>query len=186
MDNGFSTADAVLTSAMSGGFGNRGGGLWGNAGCGAPFADPASNAVRINRNADVAEANDRCTKQVLGAGLDRISDQAEEGRRTAQFTSIRDGQFQAELRSGDRLRDIEKSLSDMRLDNCKCCEEAKLLATQNACDTQRLIIEKSAATDALILAVEARANLDKLAECRSELSSLKTQVACGCNCPSRS
>ena len=202
MDNGFSTSDAVLTSAMSGGFGGRSGGSWGNNGCGSPFADPGSNAARILANRDLSEAHDQCTKEVLGAGMSSISDQFEEGRRAAQNTTVvdaivnsefrtsdrisgvKDGQFAGELRTNDRQRDTDRTLQDMRLENCKCCEEAKLLAVQNACATNLLIVEKHAASDALALAIEGRGTERDNSILRAEVIALKTQIACGCNCPS--
>jgi hypothetical protein len=73
----------------------------------------------------------------------------------------------------DRNRDIERILNQNAKDAALCCCEAKLEAQKNACDTQRLIIEKTAATDALILAVEGRGNLDKLSEARSKDNSIR-------------
>jgi len=180
MENGFSTADAVLTSAMSGGFGN-GAANWGNRGCAAPFADPASNAVRINRNADVSAANDSCTRSVLGLGLDRLSDQAEESRRSAQFTSIRDGQFQAELRNGDRLRDIEREIAANAKIAAQCCCDLKL----QSCEDKAEILAAIADSKATALAVESRGIERSLNAANAELTALKTQIACGC-CPSPS
>lgn len=196
--DGFSTSDAVLTSAMSGGFGN-GNGSWGNRGCGAPFADPASNAVRINRNHQVGEANDRCTKEVLGAGLDRLSDQAEESRRQAQNTvlvdtivnsefrtsdrinGIKDGQFAAELRNGDRLRDIEREMAANAKIAADCCCDLKL----QSCEDKAQILSAIADNKATVLAVESRNIERNLNAANAELTALKTQIACGC-CPNPS
>ena len=197
MDTGFSTSDAILTQAMSNG--NRGGNSnWGNGGCGAPFADPASNAVRINRNADVAEANDRCTKEVLSAGMNRIADQAEEGRRQAQNTvlvdtlvnsefrtsdriaGLKDGQFAGELRTGDRLRDLEREASANAKIAADCCCDLKL----QSCEDKAQILAAIAAQTAVTLAVESRGIERNLNAVNAELTSLKTQIACGCNCPS--
>jgi len=181
MDNGFSASDAVLTSAMSGGFGGYGGGGgWGNRGYGSPFADMGSNAVRVNRNLAVGEANDRCTKEVLGAGMDRISDQAEETRRSAQFESLREGQTNMEIRTSDRLRDIEREMNANARKADECCCDLKLQSCQDKAD----ILAAIADSKATALAVESRAVERSLNAANAELTALKTQIACGCNCPS--
>lgn len=197
MDNGFSTSDAVLTSAMSGGFGN-GGNNWGNRGCGAPFADPGSNAVRINRNLAVGEANDRCTKEVTDANMSRIADQAEEGRRQAQntalndsmvnaefrtsdrLTAIKDGQFQAELRTVDRISSLERTVIDGQRAADKCCCDLKLQSCEDKAELLRAIADSKAES----LAIESRAVERTLNAANAELTALKTQIACGC-CPPR-
>jgi len=141
MADGFSTSDAVLTSAMSGGFNGNRGGAWGNSGCGAPFADPGSNAVRINRNMAVSEANDRCIKEVTDANMDRLSDQAEEGRRTAASTATNKNIVDSEFRNIDRItslsnrvidgqKDAAKTAADAALAACKCCADNALAMAQ--------------------------------------------------------
>lgn len=130
MDNGIGNVGPydVGTLALLGGISGCGGVVGGRGGlC------YGNDVLAANAHADgtaVKEAVD-CNAKMCSAGLDRISDQAEESRRSAQFTSIRDGQFQAELRNSDRLQGIQQQLNDMALANCKCCEEAKLLACQN-------------------------------------------------------
>lgn len=163
MDNGnFGTQD-ILTG--------RGLGLGGFGGYnyGGQFASPSSNAVRINRNAAVAEANDRCTKETLGAGLDRISAQNQEGRLNAAFESIRTGQFNAELRNGDRLRDIEREITQNARVAADCCCDLKL----QGCEDKAQIL-------AAISASEGRNIERSLNAANAELTALKTQVACGC------
>ena len=162
MDNGtFGTQDILTGRGL--GLGGFGGYNYGQ------FAGPSSNAVRINRNLEVGEANDRCTKQVLGAGLDRISAQNFEGRFNAAVTSIRDGQFQSELRNGDRLRDIEREIAQNARVAAECCCELKL---ENCKNTAMLSAE--------IKAVEGRNIERSLNAANAELIALRTQVACGC------
>jgi len=144
------------------------------------FASPSANAVRINRNSDITKL-----------GIDRISDQNEQTRRdmgesrimdniTNGHAGIRDVQINGEFRNADRLRDIEREMNaNARAAADCCCDTQKELLRMQAlndkccCETQKLIIEKAATTDALIRAVEGRANLDKLAEARAEIAYLR-------------
>ena len=80
MENGFSTSDAVLTAAMSGGgFGNNrgGGGMgdWGGGGygygAGREFASDASNAVRINASERSNDKGQDFISQKIDANADR-------------------------------------------------------------------------------------------------------------------
>ena len=190
MDNGFGTAD-ILTG--------RGLGLGGFGGYnyGGQFADASSNAVRINRNEGVVRDAQKCTTDTLTANLARISDQAEEGRRNASFTSLTDGivngefrtaaqlagitagMFQAELRNGDRLRDIEREINTNARAADKCCCDLKL----QACEDKAQLLAAIAASNATTLAVEGRAIERALNNSNAELISLRTQIACGCCAP---
>ena len=213
MDNGtgFSMSDAVLTSAMSGGFGNGGRGNWGGynyGGCSAPYADLASNAVRINRNEGVTRDAQKCTQDTLTANLARISDQAEEGRRSAQFTAlvdsgtnaefrtldrlrdIRDGQFQAELRTNDRLRDLERITIDGQRDSDKAfCETQKEILRSDAsnslkfADASKQAAIDHGATTARLAAIEAKIDANKeISELRAQLQTQQIFATCGCGC----
>ena len=144
------------------------------------FASPSANAVRINRNSDVTKL-----------GIDRISDQNEETRRNLGEARVMDNitnghnricetEINSEFRNADRLRDIEREMSAISRANAECCCETQkellrlhALNDKCCCETQKLILEKAASTDALILAVEGRANLDKLAEARAEIAYLR-------------
>ena len=172
MENGFGTSD-ILTG--------RGLGLGGFGGYnyGAPYADLASNAVRINRNEGVTRDAQKCTTDTLTANLARISDQAEEGRRSAQFTAlvdsgtnaefrtldrlrdIRDGQFQGELRTNDRLRDLERIMIDGQRDADKCCCDLKIEMLKCCCETQKLVSAEGTATRELINQNTIRAAIDQ-------------------------
>jgi hypothetical protein len=191
MENGFGTAD-ILTG--------RGLGLGGFGGYnyGGQFADMSSNAVRLNRNEGVTRDAAKCTQDTLTATLSRISDQAEEGRRSAQntavltaitnsefrtsdrLTAIVDGQFQAELRQGDRLRDIEREMAANARVAADCCCALKL----QSCEDKAQILAAIAASNATVLAAESRGIERNLNNANAELTALRTQIACGC-CPPR-
>lgn len=179
MENSIDTSSLLLARGF-GGYGGAFNGLAGNVGgCGGGVL------------AQEALANGTATKQAIdcnaaaaAAALDRLSDQAEESRRVAQIVSLEKSVTDSEFRSLDRQRDIERLIADGQKEAAKCCCDAKLESCKSHAELAALIAEKAAITDSLILAVEGRANLDKLAETRADLISLKTQVACGCNCPS--
>lgn len=158
------------------------------------FAGPAANAVRLNRNEAVTRDSGECTRLTLGAGLDRISDQNEENRRMAEFTSIRDGQTNSEFRNADRLRDIEREIAaNARAAAECCCETQKELLKQTAqmekgfceakleaCKNTNEILAAIADNKATILAAESRNVERALNAANAELTALKTQIACGC------
>jgi len=183
-DSGFSTNDAVLWGAMNnmgrGGYG----GTWGGGGYGghAPFASPGSNAVRVNRNAEIAKL-----------GIDRISDQNEETRRNLgearvmdnitgghnricenlnnQAIANRDLIFQQELRTSDRMAAITAQMNDFRAEAAKCC-----------CDTKLEICNVKAELAAEIKAVESRGIERDLNRAERELQTQKILTTCGCGC----
>jgi|GEM_PF-3020645 len=182
MDNGFSTSDAVLTAAMSGGgFGGRGGGQWGGGYYGSPFADMGSNAVRINRNNEVTKAETRCLEAGLGANLDRISDQNSETRNILRFDSIKDGQFQAELRNGDRLRDIEREIANNARVADKCCCDAKILTIEKFAELSKQQAVDNGSVQARLSAIDAKLDANKeIGEKNAMITALETRIACGC------
>lgn len=177
MENGSGMVD-TNSLLLARGFGGYGVGFGGYGGGYGTFASPASNAVRINRTDQNVENQADCTRMAMGLGLDRISDQNQENRRIAQFDSIKEGQFQAELRNGDGLRDVERLIIDGQKEAAKCCCDAKL----EACKNTNEILKAIADNKAEMLAVESR-NIERaLNAANAELTALKTQIACGC-CP---
>lgn len=191
MENGFSTSDAILTQAMSGGFGNnRGAGDWGGGyGYGAGNQVLASEA---HANGTAVSAKADCNAQRFSDGLNSLSDQFANVSQTAKFDrlneNISDQEFRSsaaltaitkdladsEFRTIDRNRDIERLLVQNAQDAAKCCCDAQLLAQQNACDTQKLILSEGNETRALILAVESRANVASLAVAQARITQLET------------
>jgi len=182
-DSSLNATEIAVGSLLAGNAGGYGGGYgaWGGGGAGfAPFASPGSNAVRINRNNEVTVGQAECTREVLGRDIDRISDQAEEGRRSAQFTSILKAIADSEFRSLDRQRDIEREINANARAAAECCCDLKL----QACQDKSEILTAIADSKATALAVESRAVERALNNANAELTALKTQIACGC-CPPR-
>lgn len=151
--NGFTTSDAVLTAAMSGGLngGNRGGmGDWGG---GMGYGLQAGNSVlaaESHANGTALKASIDCHSEQFGAGLDRISAQNAETRNLFKLDEILKGTADAEFRSLDRQRDIERLVVDNAKEAARCCCDAQLLAQKNACELKALVISENSATRELI------------------------------------
>lgn len=177
------TGDNIDTGSllMARGFGNGWGGGFGVGGGAYPgygsFASPSANAVRINRNDQTVRDTNECTRAENRLGLDRISAQNKEDRDNQRFSALEKSITDAEFRSSDRARDIENLMIAGQKEAAQCCCDAKLEACKSNAEIKALIVEKAAATDALILAVEGRSNLDKLAEVRNELTIAKLTPA---------
>lgn len=205
MENGYNgnvSADSILW-ARGAGFGG-----YNFGGCSAPYADPASNAVRVNRNEGVTRDAHKCTQDTLTAHLARISDQAEEGRRSAQFTAlvdastncefrnldrlrdIRDGQFQGELRTNDRLRDLERIMIDGHRDSDKFCCDLKIEILRSEASASLKFAEASkqaaidhGATTSRLTAIETKIDANKeISELRAQLQTQQIFATCGCGC----
>lgn len=170
MDNGIglSANDIALGSLLTRG-GGYGGGAWGGGYFGSPFASFGSNAVRIDRNRQTIEDQADCTREVIGLQV-AGSRQAFEGlERMNQFTSIRDGQFQSELRTNDRIAALQAEINANAREAALCC-----------CNTQKEIAMVESRLTSEIKAVESR-NIERaLNAANAELISLRQQVACGC------
>lgn len=173
MENGGSINpnDVATLSLLRPGYGLYGGGY----GAGS-YASVGSVQHGIANNNQAIENQADCTREVLGNNMDNNARAFESANVQRQFERVCDRISQGELRNGDRLRDIEREMSANAREAAKCCCEAKLEAQKNACDTQKLIIAENTKTRELILAVESRANLDKLAECRAENQALKARI----------
>ena len=158
MDNtGFSASDAVLTSAMSGGF-NRGGSNWGG-GYGSPFADQGSNAVRINSG-----------NRANAAGIENLLDQnqfaATNSNVVSGFNRVCDRLSDSEFRQSDRMRDQDREIAANARAAAECCCELKLENCKN-----------TAALTAEIKAVEARTIARELDRAEREIYFLKSQAS---------
>lgn len=167
---GFTTSDAVLTAAMSGGLGgNRyGGGQWGGGGYG--FMQPGNSCLAAE-----AHANGTATKEAINGvsdtvrlGFDSNQEQIRESRTIDQFTRLGDNQFRTEIRSSDqhaaltkslsdaefrsidRQRDIERLVLEGQKEAAKCCCEAKLQACKDHAELKALTIAENSATRELI------------------------------------
>ena len=125
-------------------------------------------------------------------GFDNSLEVARESRNIDQFGRVTDNQFRAELRGSDQLNVLSKEVADNARVTDKCCCETKeelfkgfattqLEASKNQgalllkmCEDKNDLSKQISEQSALILAVEGRANLDKLAEARAKITQLET------------
>lgn len=180
---GTDTAATLALLADTRRSGNMGYGGGEGGGYGGPFSSMTSNAVRINRNNELNRSYNRCTEEKIGANLDRISAQNLEGRINALGTSIKDGQFQAELRSCEKLSAIEREMTANARAAAACCCDTKV----QIADTKASLLLQSCNDKGEILAAIASSDSRAIERDRNDLSNeltaLKTQVACNCHCP---
>lgn len=183
--------DFLTVRGFGGGYG-YGGGYGGGGGGGSLYTGNNVLAAEAHANGTALKEAVDCNSRQFLSGLDRVSDQAEETRRLMSFESVNKNITDSEFRGLDRQRDLErilnqnskdaaecccdtqKAIAEAAKDAAKCCCDAQLEAQKNACDTQRLVSSEASATRSLILEVEGRANLDKLAEARAENIFLRT------------
>lgn len=119
MANDFGTQDIITGRGLGvGGFGYGDG--YG------PFASPATNAIRLNRNNQRVEDQGDHTREVMGLNLDRISDQNAETRELLRANGL-----------SDRLRDIDMRIADNARNMDNCCCETKLLIKDTTIDNLR-------------------------------------------------
>ena len=129
------------------------------------FADDSSNAVRIN-------AGNRAT----AAGIENLLDQNQFSALDCNVTNscnrVTDTQVNGEFRMADRLRDIEREMNANAREAAKRCCDAKVQSCQ---DKSEIL--------AAIAGSESRGIERTLNQTQAELTSLRTQVACGCCTP---
>ena len=165
--NGIGNNDAATLALLGGGYNGIGIGNNRNYGTDVLAAGTLADGT-------AAKASSEAHSSQLLAAVDRLGAQSSDTQIILREEEVNKNITDSEFRAIAREQTIQAELVDNAKEAAKCCCEAKLEAQKNACDTQRLIIEKAAATDALILAVEGRSNLDKLAESRAENTYLKT------------
>lgn len=102
-------------------------------------------------------------KDLMMAGIDRISAQNKEGRDNFLFDQLQNSIVNQEFRSLDRQRDIERVIADNAKEAAKCC-----------CETQKLVTMEANATRTLILEVEARGVRDRLEAANAKITQLET------------
>lgn len=149
-----------------GGYGGVWGGGYGGYG---PFASPSANAIRLDRNAQATEDQADCTRAVLGLGLDNINSNFENATRQREFSDLREGQFRAELRTNDRLRDLEREINANARVAADCCCDLKVQAANDKAE----ILSKMEALSKEGIARD----LDRA---ERQVIALQTQIACGC------
>jgi hypothetical protein len=202
MENGYNGGIDTNSLLLARGVGGYGYGGFGGGGSG--YGGGILTAEAMANGTATKEAID-CGIRQFDSGLNRVSDQAEEGRRSAQFTSlidksgndtnrVTDNQFRAELRGSDQHAaivsemnanarisaqcccDTQKAISDAAAAAALCCCDAKLEACKSHADLKAEIIAQNSLTREQIRG-------DALGAANAELTSLKTQIACGCCCP---
>lgn len=127
------------------GGGSYGGGEGGTYGSHHPYTDSASIHHAVLGNRQATENDNDCTRTLLGKGLDSIRDSFEGLVRDNQFTSLTKSISDAEFRSLDRQRDIERVIADNAKAAAECC-----------CGIKQKMCEDKAELKSEILAVETR------------------------------
>jgi len=189
--DGFTSKDAVLWGAMNN-MGNRGGygggGAWGNGygygiGGHGVFAGPGSNAVRLDRNAQMNENQADCTRALFGQAFGSIRDSFENATRASEFDRVcsrlsaidtrnSDQRFQSELRIMDQLASLREKQAQDAAASALCCCKLEAQAAQNYGELK--------AQNAVILA-----KLDsnkEISELRAQLQTQQIFATCGCGC----
>lgn len=168
------STDSLLLARGVGGVG------FGYGGYGGDFANPSANAIRIEKNSDLAEGQSLCTREVLAKSMDNNARAFDQSTISDSFTRLCDKITNSEFRSSDRLRDIEREMNANAREAAKCCCEVKV----QSCEDKSQILAAIADAKATSLATEGRAVERALNATSAELVALRTQVACGCNCNS--
>ena len=148
MENGFGTQDIITGRGLGiGGFGY-------GYGYGQGFANPSANAVRINRNNEVSNVQEECSRDVVRDGLASVRNTVLETTTRAEnqtgFQSISDKMFNAEIlrgqerveatrMAGDNRLEVADRLADMRAEAAKCCCDQKILTIEEGTKTRELM-----------------------------------------------
>lgn len=161
MADDFGTQDIIDYRGLGLGY-NRGGSLYSGNSMLAAGAHADGTAVKTAVD---------CHASSMNSALDRISAQNFEGRFNQAITSLRDGQFQLEIRTNDQARATDRTLNDMRLEQCRCCEESKLLN----CQTESRLAQR-------MEAIETGRVRDENAKLQARVNQLEIFRECGCGC----
>lgn len=152
MDNnsGFTTSDAVLTAAMSGGLGGRGGGYgggggqwgggYGGGGGHHTYADSGSIMHGVIANRQFGENSDDCTRSLMDAGLNAINQNFEGQVRSGQFNELSREHTDLERRVNDQNAALIGTMNDFRFEAKDCCCETQKLVTAEATRTRELLL----------------------------------------------
>jgi len=90
------------------------------------YASPSANAVRLEKNADIANEQNKCNLLMF--------DQAEESRR---FCDLNSNIFRSELRTSDKLSALQQEINANARSAAECCCETKLLIKDTTIDNLR-------------------------------------------------
>ena len=176
MENGLSTTGYVRNAMYDN---IRYGAGYGYGGGYAPFAGPGSNAVRINRNAELTKLS-----------LDRVSDQNEETRRNLGEARIFDTVVTGDNRicdsiaaqnnaMGQNMLQLTRELAAVRAEAAECCCETKLLIKDTTIDNLRA----EAATNNKNEILNAMAGQTNALNCAIQSLNQTVQNICAPRCP---
>jgi len=162
----------------------------GGYGCGSPFANVSTIQHGLRNNRQSIEDQADCTREVLGLGLDRLTNCFESAERARQFNGVTDQLFRTELRNGDRLRDVERDIAANAKEAAKCCCETqkeiiRLEASNNLkfADLSKQQAVDTGAINAQLSAINAKIDANKeIGELRAQLQTQQIFATCGCGC----
>ncbi len=158
--NGFSFGDALLTQAMTGYNGGRGGsnGSWFGGGCGpiasGPYADLGSVMHSIDNVTDCVRGNNTNLQR-------EFSFNHQDDIAFAQNQQMAHNMLQVTGDIKDSVATSNKGFSDVLLEMCKCCGDAKLLTIQEGCKTREAVKDEGTKTRELFLTTELRKAVDE-------------------------
>lgn len=159
LDNNNAATLALLADTARAG--NRGGWLGGGeggVGGGYVVGETLANGTATKTAID-------CNSARMTDGMAEIRESFENQARNDQITSVLKGQTDSELRGIDRVNALAARMDANNLASIERDHRAEIAQLTCCCETK-----------AEIAAVEARSNLDKLAQCRAELASKDTAV----------
>lgn len=156
LDNNNAATLALLADTARAG--NRGGWLGGGVGGGYVVGETLANGTATKTAID-------CNSAHMSQGMAEIRESFENQARNDQIASVLKGQTDSELRGIDRVNALATRMDANNLASIERDHRAEIAQLTCCCETK-----------AEIAAVEARSNLDKLAQCRAELASKDTAV----------
>lgn len=172
MTDSLNATEIAVGSLLSG---NRGG-AWGGGvyDTGNAFANPSSNAVRIDRNADVSSSETIGTRTIIDNGITAMRDQFDTATRSGEFARVcekigemdnraSDQRFQSELRTNDRLLALQAEMNQNARAAADCCCNLKL----QMCEDKSQVL-------AAIAAVEGRGIERALNAANAKITQLET------------
>ena len=148
-DIGTGTAATLALLADTSRAGNRNGGIFGGGGEGGGVGFLGAEAIA---NGTATKESIDCNSRQFTAGLQRVSDQAEESRRMAQDAQTNKNITDAEFRNIDRITVLSQLVVDGQKEAALCCCNAKLEACKASAETNALIIQQNSETRALMTA----------------------------------
>ena len=151
---------ALILDTLRAGRGGYGGGGEGGMGGFGPYASPGANAVRLDRNADVAKGEAECTRGVLGSEVNSMRQSFEGLERNRSFDRISDDIHQQDLVGGQREVTHTRELADIKAANALGISNMEKEMLKCCCDQKELIYSENQKTRDLISENALRAAVD--------------------------